>query len=177
MRNTFSRAAAALAMTFVWATAVSVPAQAMPVKPGAAKVGMSDHATLVNCFNGDAYFRSGSEQVRGFVVFNYSTYMNTVRATVSLKGAAHQRYYVKFVQATPSFIGAMVQCLAVDGTLVTNAVGNGTLTIEQPRYSFGGHNAQALQVWLSATEYPMHWWDTDELLAANEPYELPEAVS
>lgn len=140
---------------------------------GAAKVPLSTNAVLVNCFEGDAYFHRGSEQVGGFVIFNYDSSVNTVRATVSLKGAAHTKYYVKLVQATPSVVGAIVQCLAVDGTLVTNGRGNGTLTITQPRYVIGNKTARALQVWLSATEYPRHWWDTDELLAANEPYELP----
>ena len=75
-----------------------------PAAQGSAKVTLSDHAGIMNCTDGErgSYNPGLVSPVGGFVVFNYSDYMNTVRATVSFKGAQNTHYWVRFVQATPN---------------------------------------------------------------------------
>lgn len=106
--------------------------------PGAAKLDLVGPAAIVYCstvepFPGD----DGGTAFPGFVVFNQDVDAGTVKATVSVKGwAADTTYPVRLIQ------GDSGDCYTVDGTIVTNGQGNGTLHIEEAKHP----SATAMQV-------------------------------
>ena len=64
-----------------------------------------------------------TETIAGFVIFNFNSGTNTLKATVSLFGAEPDDYPVRLIQNT------FEQCHKVDAILRTNRNGNGTVNI------------------------------------------------
>jgi hypothetical protein len=98
--------------------------------PGAAKLGLVGPGAIVFCAPPQSPVDSDASQtLEGFAIFNYSSDSNTIKATVSVKGAQpNTSYPVRLIQNNSD-------CGTVDGVLTTNGQGTGSLNLREAAVS------------------------------------------
>jgi hypothetical protein len=108
------------------ALVVSVSVATPTLARGAQKYRLVGPAANISCHDLTPAGENVSKVAPGFVIFNLNRH-GTVSAVVTLKGAPpHTRFPLRLIQ------GGAGDCYNVDGVLVTDGQGKGTLRMTEP---------------------------------------------